>query len=71
MAENFDKLKQTQAPNELRQEREFTALKVKHFTTVSDRRAMANFQLDKQMKHGAISTTNSTSTRRSGDFTKR
>lgn len=40
MAENFEKLKQTQEENEKRQFKEFIALKIRHFTTVSDRRAI-------------------------------
>lgn len=48
MAENLEKTKNTQASNHARQTNEFIALKIRHFTTVSDRRAQANFKLDKQ-----------------------
>jgi len=50
MAENLEKTKNTQASNHARQTNEFFALKIRHFTTVSDRRAQANFKLDKQQQ---------------------
>ena len=39
MAENLEKTKNTQASNHARQTNEFIALKIRHFTTVSDRRS--------------------------------
>lgn len=57
MAENLEKTKNTQASNHARQTNEFFALKIRHFTNVSDRRAIANFKLDKQSGNQALPDT--------------